>query len=491
MDSKKQPEDPPTDVKVKDPNLEDKTEPKKRAYKDRSKTMNVIRMLAIVFSNYYFGYYIMIGGVLAPTLTELVYKLPEDERNQATGNFGFFISVGCIVSNMLSGVLTKHIGRVRLILVLEVLRIICSLVYRVEDLYVFYAMRFASGFLGGVGIVTVPLIITEMVPSDLAGSGGCLGITMITFFLIVGSLQSPLLGGKEGLEDHWQNVLTWPIALSIIVIVLVLLTMFGTESPNYYYEHYAEKEEVLKEKVLAYAKRFYTDESAERYTEDFVAEKKRIIEASKGKKFTLKSLFGPKYRKQFALACSLNFFQQMTGINFMLFFATQLFDEISGNGAFMAILFAVGIFGGSLTSVFAVNGGRKPGMLYPTIIALLSQITLTFAISYEIALMASIAMFVFVFSFAFGFATIFSVWVVEILPPTGAGLAISVQWVTSAILGLLGAPMLDLVGIEVIMIVFISSSFVSCVFFWLFCHETSGKTEEEIISLFTGEKFSK
>ena len=88
-----------------------------------------------------------------------------------------------------------------------------------------------------------------------------------------------------------------------------------------------QQEGLLKEKVLVYAKRFYTKESAEKFTQDFIAEKQRISLSSKDNKVTFRTLFGPKYRKQFSLGCVLNFLQQMTGINFMLFFSTQLFDE--------------------------------------------------------------------------------------------------------------------------------------------------------------------
>ena len=448
--------------------------------------MNIVRMLAFVCPAYHFGYYIIIGGVLALTLTELVYELPEDERNQVAGNFGFFFSIGCIVSNFLSGSLTKYIGRVRLILVLEVCRIICALVYRIENLNIFYAMRFSSGFLGGIGIGLVPLIINEIIPKDLTGYGGCLSSAWFSLVMLIASLQSPLLGEKEGLEDHWQNVLTWPLLFSVTAIILDLVTMFGIESPNYYYEHYAENKEVLKEKVLAYAKRFYTDESSDQFTEDFIAEKERIREAAKGNKFTFKSLFGPRYRKQFALGCSLAFLQQMTGINFMIFFSTQLFDDLSGNGSFMTIVLSFGLFVEAAASVFVVNSGRKPGMLYSAIALVLSLVMLLFAINYEIAILASIGMFTYVFSFSLGFSAIYAVYIIEILPPVGAGLAFSVQWVTSAIIGLVGASLLDLIGIQAIIAIFIFFSIVACLVFWFFCNETSGKTEEEIRNSFTG-----
>ena len=462
--------------------------PKKVAYKHKSKTLNITRMLTLVLANYYFGYYIIMGGVLAPTLTELVYELPEDERNQATGYFGFLFAVGCIVSNILSGTLTRTFGRVKLILLMQVVQIATCLIYRIENLNVFLAMRFVSGLLAGLGIGLVPLVITELIPSDLTGYGGCLSYSCMCIFLVIGSIQSPLLGDKEGLENHWKNVLTWPLLISAAVIILDFSTMFGVESPNYYYEQYADKEEVLKKKVLGYAKKFYTEESAERFTCDFIAEKQRISLSSKTNKVTFRALVGPKYRKQFSLGCILNVLQQMTGINFMLFFSTQLFDDISGNGAFMTIVLAVGMLVGALTSVFVINKGRRPGMLYSTIILVLSLVLMVFAIRYENAVLASIGMFLYVLSFALGFASIFIVYIVEILPPAGAGLAFSTQWISAAVLGLIGAPMLDLVGIEAIVIFFIACTAIACLIMWLFCYETSGKTEEEIRNAFIGVK---
>ena len=180
------------EVKIEYPIDTQNAERKKTVYCQRSKALNITRMFTLVLSNFYAGYFVIIGGVLSPTLTDLVYELPEDERSQVTGNFGFFLSVGCIASNMLSGVLAKHIGRVKLIIVLEACRIVCSLVYRIENLYLFYTMRFASGFLGTIGLGLVPFIINEMIPSELTGYGGSLSFTFITLGLFVGSLQSRL-----------------------------------------------------------------------------------------------------------------------------------------------------------------------------------------------------------------------------------------------------------------------------------------------------------
>ena len=115
-------------------------------------------------------------------------------------------------------------------------------------------------------------------------------------------------------------------------------------------------------------------------------------------------------------------------------------------------------------------------MVNSTMILVFSLIILAVGIRFKIPLFAGIGMFFYVWSFCLGFASIFSVWIVEILPPLGSGLAFSTQWLTAEIIGLIGAQMLDLAGNELIMIVFIVAGILSCLVFWLFCHETNGKT---------------
>ena len=262
--------------------------------------------------------------------------------------------------------------------------------------------------------------------------------------------------------------------------------MRGLESPNYYYEHFAENPPKLKEKVLKFARAVYTEEDALKYTQEFIAEKTRMAEKAKISKVTLMALIGPKDRKRFILASLLNFLQQMSGINFMMFFSTQLFDEISGNGPEMTMVLSFGIFTGAVLSVLVINKGRKPGMLYPTLLTALSLFALIFTISYEIGWLAMISMFLYVLGFGVGYAAIFTVYVVEILPALGAGLTFGVQWITAAGLGLLGPVLLDLVAVEVVVAVFCVFSFVGCWVMWVFCEETAGRSEEEIERAFGG-----
>ena len=132
-----------------------------KKYKEKSRVLNLMRLIAFVLSNYYFGYYLFISNVLAPTLTEDVFGVNEDDREKIAGNFGFLYAVGCIISSISAGFLTRNVGRIRLALVLEACKAVSIFFYRFENLRVFLAVRLVSGVLGGVGLALGPLLCKE------------------------------------------------------------------------------------------------------------------------------------------------------------------------------------------------------------------------------------------------------------------------------------------------------------------------------------------
>jgi hypothetical protein len=43
-------------------------------------------------------------------------------------------------------------------------------------------------------------------------------------------------------------------------------------------------------------------------------------------------MFNGEYRKRFAAGVAVNVLQQLSGVNFFIFYSKNIFDEISGNG---------------------------------------------------------------------------------------------------------------------------------------------------------------
>ena len=194
---------------------------------ERSQLSNTLLMIGLVLSNYYFGYYLVIANVLAPSLTEHIFEVNQEDIDKTTGRFGFFFAIGCIISSLFSGYLVKVIGRVKLVLLLELLKIVSCLLYRIESLEVFLAVRTLSGVLGGIGLGLVPLVCKELLPQRIQGFGGTSAFLMVSIFMIIGSLQNPLFGGEEGLRQHWKLVLSWPLLVSIVVILILSFTILG------------------------------------------------------------------------------------------------------------------------------------------------------------------------------------------------------------------------------------------------------------------------
>ena len=219
--------------------------------------------------------------------------------------------------------------------------------------------------------------------------------------------------------------------------------------------------------------------------DDFIQKKEKLAsETRSNNKVSLGALFGKNYRKRLALGCVLNFMQQMTGINFMTMFSTQLFDRLSGNGAQMTMVLSFGTFAGALFSLMIIKLGRRSGMLYTTALSALNLFILLLWIKYEVGPLAMLAMFLNVFGFGAGFASIFNLYTVEILPALGVGLAFTVRWMTASLLGFFGPIMLRFVGIQVIVGIFCVFTSCSCLVMYCFCKETAGKTEEEINKMF-------
>lgn len=69
----------------------------------------------------------------------------------------------------------------------------------------------------------------------------------------------------------------------------------------------------------------------------------------------------------------LNILQQLSGINFLIFFSTSIFDDLSGNGSTATIVIAVSnLVGGIIGSYTVGKFGRKFNMQYSALIMAIS-----------------------------------------------------------------------------------------------------------------------
>ncbi|CAD5168761.1 sugar transport protein MST3 [Musa acuminata AAA Group] len=204
----------------------------------------------------------------------------------------------------------------------------------------------------GVGFAnqSVPVYLSEMAPAQLRGMLNIGFQLMIT----VGILAANLINyGTAKIKGGWG----WRISLALAAVpagIITLGALFLPDTPNSLIErgHPQEAKEMLR-RIRG------TDDIHEEYN-DLVA----ASEESKLVKHPWANIIQRKYRPQLTMAILIPFFQQLTGINVIMFYAPVLFKTIGfgDNASLMSAVITglVNVFS-TLVSVFTVDklGRRK------------------------------------------------------------------------------------------------------------------------------------
>lgn len=154
-----------------------------------------------------------------------------------------------------------------------------------------------------------------------------------------------------------------------------------------------------------------------------------------------KTLLKPEYRSPLISAISINFFQQLTGINAIIYFAPSIFELCGFKSATSAIFSAVLIgainFLSTIISIFLVDRkGRKPLLLIGLAGMIISLITLSMACFMQFSAAPWIAtgsLMVYIGCFAFGLGPIPQLITSEMFPHSirsrGVSLAMFTSWI--------------------------------------------------------------
>lgn len=330
---------------------------------------------------YYFGYYIGIFNPLGDPLAEKVYDFSGDKKINLIGNINLFFTIGAAISVFISGPLSDMIGRVRLILFLEFLAVGTSLAYTIKSTTLLLAIRAISGIITGLNAAIVPVALTEMFPGSIAGSGGLVFYFFLSSFILLGWFANPLCGSeddKDGrakcLANNWKLLLAWPIVMAGLRILLLITTFkFGAlESPGYYLNKL--KGEQLKEALNKWFSTVYAPDYVEKKTQQVI----KNSEESKSKtEPSYSAMFSKMYGFRFFVVCMLNTLQQLSGINFLIFFSTTLFDQLSGNGATMSLLIGGANVSGALVGMYSIGRyGRRFNLIMGCLLQAFSFATL-------------------------------------------------------------------------------------------------------------------
>ncbi|KAK8951484.1 Sugar transporter ERD6-like 16 [Platanthera zijinensis] len=262
--------------------------------------------------------------------------------------FGSILAIGAMIGATASGRIADYLGRKGAMRVSAICGVVGWIaIYLAKGVILLDFGRLSSGF--GIGVVSyvVPVFIAEIAPKDLRG-----GLTTLNQLMIVGGVSVTYIVGTL---ISWRNLALLGLAPCL---VLFLGLFFIPESPRWLAK---VGQQELFEKSL------YRLHGRDADISEEAAEILENVETlNKLPQSRIVDLFQRKYIRSVIVGVGLMAFQQFSGINGIVFYASQIFVSAGfSSGNFGTILMAVIQF--PLTAVGAIltdNCGRKPLLLF-------------------------------------------------------------------------------------------------------------------------------
>src|SRR5438874_2776990 len=197
-------------------------------------------------------------------------------------------------------------------------------------------------------------------------------------------------------------------------------------------------------------------------------------------------------RPTLVVGLGLAIFQQITGINTVIYYAPRILQTAGFNSASGAILATVGVgivnVGMTVIAMYLVDrAGRRPLLLIGIagMIVTLGVLGLSFRYSSgQLAWIAVICLMGYVASFAIGLGPIFWLLIAEIYPlkirGVAEGTAATFNWASNLIVSLSFLTLVEKLGASSTFFLYALASVASWLFAYYFVPETKGRTLEQI-----------
>jgi sugar porter (SP) family MFS transporter len=344
------------------------------------------------------------------------------------------------------------------------------------DPYTFSFFRFIGGLAVGVSSIAAPIYISEISSPKNRGSLGVLYQFSLVFGILIAFLSNYFLTGFQGGQD-WR----WMLGIEALPAVLYLLMTFRIPDTPRWQILYKKNDQL----ALQTLEKIYGDSS----TANEVLQQIKSNDAHQASK--PQNFWSKKNNRVIILAFVISFFNQLSGINFILYYAPEIL-ELAGFATKESLFNSV--FIGLTNIVFTFAGlllidklGRKQLLIAGSIgyIVSLTGVSVAF---YQALDPQWIALFIFVFiaSHAIGQGTVIWIFISEIFPnrarALGQSFGAGVHWVFAALITLVGPSVIAIYNTNPWPIFsFFAFMMVLQLFFSIFMMpETKGKSLEEI-----------
>ena len=334
---------------------------------------------------------------------------------------------GTVVGALSGNIPTEQLGRKKTLIIVGTLYFVSAIGSALSiNPYFFFIMRFIGGIGVGISSIVVPAYIAEISPAKYRGRLVALYQFQIVFGILVAFLSNFLLSEFVGLG--WR----WMLGIEVIpAFIFLLLVTNVPESPRWLL---LRKNEVEKcREILSISHPNNVDRILDEIQES-------------REEYSQESLFSRPYFFPILLAFLLALFNQMSGINFVIYFAPRVFS-IAGLDSSAALLSSAGI--GLVNLISTLLGillidrvGRKKLMLIGSIGYIISLFAVSWAFfSNADGMIVVFFIFLFIASHAIGQGAVIWVYIAEIFPNNvrakGQSMGCGTHWVAAAVITLL------------------------------------------------------
>lgn len=381
---------------------------------------------------------------------------------------------GTVLGSLAGGIPTKKIGRKKTLIWVGVLYLVSALGSGLAtDPYMFSLFRFLGGVGVGASTVAAPTYISEISTANSRGRLVALYQFNIVFGILIAFISNYLFDGFGGNND-WR----WMLGIEAVPAALYcMLILRVPNSPRWLLVERGDKDGALQTLQLLHSN-VHTAQ----------AELKAII-AHQSQEVSSGNVFGGTYNKSLLLAFLLAFFNQLSGINFILYYAPVILEN-AGFASSDSLLSSISIGGTNL--VFTILGvyfidrvGRKSLMYLGSVGYILSLAMVAYGFKTEAS--AGFNLFfilTFIASHAVGQGAVIWVFIAEIFPNSvraaGQAWGTGTHWVFAALITMLGEVVIEAFPGWTVFAFFAGFMMLQLLFTHFMMPETKGVSLEEL-----------
>ena len=378
---------------------------------------------------------------------------------------------GTIIGAIIGSFPANKFGRKKTLMWIGVIFFISSVGAAIaNDVYTFMVFRFLGGFAIGASSVVAPIYISEIAPPKYRGQLAASFQLNIVAGILFAYLSNYLLQGAGG-ENDWRYMLG---IVGIPSLLFSLFMLFTPESPRWL---------ILYKKDEASAREIFAKSGAP--ADEVIQEIKNSVQQQRKE-----SLFSGKFNRFILLAFLIAFFNQLSGINAIIYFAPRVFS-LAGLEKSSAFLSSVGI--GVVNFIFTLIGwylidrvGRKK-LMYIGSVGYIISLSLI-ALSFQYGFHDGITWFVFLFiaAHAVGQGAVIWVFISEVFPNSvraaGMSLGSLTHWFFAALISQTFTFFAESpsIGPAIIFAFFAGMMVLQLLFVWRMMPETKGVALEDM-----------